>query len=168
MEQAGLRWISHILTTAYTGIIVKYGIIQQISVCPCSGIYLLRLNTLSGNIHILHCHPVLGQGSCLIRADNGHAAKTFHSLKFLDYGIVLSHLPCAHSLNNGHYGTQCLRDCRHSQCYSKHKGRKNGLSLPYPQCKYYSTDHHYKYGKLLAEIIKAHLKGSLSVLCIIH
>lgn len=41
--------------------------------------------------HVGHGHPVLGQGACLIRADGGGGAQSFHSLQVLYQTVLASH-----------------------------------------------------------------------------
>lgn len=41
--------------------------------------------------HVGHSHPVLGQGSRLVRTDGGGGAQSFHGLQVLHQAVLTSH-----------------------------------------------------------------------------
>ena len=63
------------MSTTLTGLIVASVSLHNASVKP----------------HVSHSHPVLGEGSSLVRADGGGGAKGLHSFQVLHQTVLLGH-----------------------------------------------------------------------------
>ena len=73
---------------------------------------------------VYHGHFVLGQGSCLVGADDLSAAQGFHSGQPADDGIAFRHVGHADGKNHGDYGGKAFRDGRYGEGNGDHEGVK--------------------------------------------
>ena len=73
-----------------------------------------------------HRHLILGQGACLIGADDLGAAQRLHGGEPTDHGMALTHIGHADAQHHRHHGGQTLRDGGHGQRHGDHERFQNG------------------------------------------
>ena len=78
MEQSQLCGVAYLLAVFYVRVIDQTADLQEKAVMFISFLNLVRTQQPSSQLHLLHTHPVLGQGPGFIRADNGHASKALN------------------------------------------------------------------------------------------
>ena len=73
-----------------------------------------------------HGHLVLGQGTCLIGADDLCAAQGFHGSEPTNHCVALAHLSNTDGQHHGHHRGKALRNGGNCQGHGHHKGLQNG------------------------------------------
>ena len=95
IDQCRFRRISYFLSICISGIITEHAAIKKHLLVSVIKINISHGDSLSIHIIVFHCHFILRQSSCLIRADDGYAPQALNRLKFSYNCMLLGHFLCA-------------------------------------------------------------------------
>ena len=117
-------------------------------------------------------HLVLGEGACLVRANDLRAAQGLDGGELADDGVVLAHLGDANGEHDGHHGGQTLGDGGDGERHGDHERVENERHvveeahavLEPGDHKDQGADHDANDGENLGELVELLLKRRLLVL----